>query len=73
MTDPVIGGITSDRGDDHQEVQEENIQRAAGTGCESPGGKQQGIPGQEGGHHQAGFDEDDHEQDGVCPSMEDED
>ncbi|MNC50500.1 hypothetical protein D3C75_997440 [compost metagenome] len=61
----VVHHVAEHGGDDQHPRQGMHIQHAAHG--EGACGKQQGVAGQEGGHHQAGLTEDDEEQDGVNP------
>ncbi|KAI3488917.1 hypothetical protein L1887_46947 [Cichorium endivia] len=64
-SDHVVGAVTHDCRK-HQQAAEQHRVHAATRG-HGAGDEQQGVAGQEGHHHQAGFAEDHHEQDRVDP------
>ena len=68
LSDPVIGRVAQDRGRGQDEKQPADLE-GSGRG-ERSGGEDEGIPRKEGGDDQAGFTENHHKKETVCPAAE---
>ena len=65
LPDPVVRRVAEDRREREEEEEHPDVQVSEGR--ERPGGEQEGVPGQERRHDEAGLAEDDHEQESVRP------